>query len=720
MNDYYDPAYVNIYDNSEEDFKNQKDIILTNDKIVDKKIIKEKKEGLEWYNPIDKRKDRYDPLLSYLYKSGGDKNDTFISQDILYLDVNSSFRDKIPKLVVDKEVLLDDDPITFSDNSNDLIINYPNHSFEVGDRISINGIKTNPIKLRTKVGVSETLEFTENSSYLIINYEHNIPEEYNDTYIKVTISGVRGEEGDNSIGNIDVNYINGSHIVYLTRPQEVNVPEADFDPLKFYILLPRKFSGSYTPSTYNFTIKFNSIYGIPINLINAGYPITVNNNIGFQTITAITTNTFTIQVTEEALTGGYEVTGGGNSVVINKINRIIDGFPEPNYYSIPLPKVLNNIVSIGLISSEFPNSLKTFNSTNNKLYWQNIEDGDKIYSITITPGNYTIEKLIKEITEKSEEIYRELSENSSYENNHILTINIEESTSKVEFINYKKAILTSPIQSVTPQIQTNPSLDQFSDNTQFKLTFFHTNHGLKVGDEIVISGAINHLGIDSNSINGTHTIITVNDDDTYTIELPKINLSDTRTNTGGGNAVQVLVPSLFKMRFDYDDTCGNLLGFRSVGESYAITPYTTKVTNYNEYEHDILKDENGNDKNITNNELRLYGYDYILMGIQNMTNMLTVGPEKEVFTKISLDGDFGKALYNTFVTATKIFPVPLTKLEELTFIFITPDGEAVDFGGLDHSFTLEIKYIRETPKGTNISNTTSRYLNQADIVALNY
>lgn len=59
------------------------------------------------------------------------------------------------------------------------------------------------------------------------------------------------------------------------------------------------------------------------------------------------------------------------------------------------------------------------------------------------------------------------------------------------------------------------------------------------------------------------------------------------------------------------------------------------------------------------------------------------------FAKIQLNADHGEKLYNTDVDTPYISPTPI-HLEKLDIAFYTPRGGLVDFGDVDHSFTLEI------------------------------
>ena len=73
-----------------------------------------------------------------------------------------------------------------------------------------------------------------------------------------------------------------------------------------------------------------------------------------------------------------------------------------NNHIINLNKTFYNVYKIKLISTEFPNTEKIIKDTplnrqNNKLFWQIIGDGNHIYDIDITPGNYDIQGLISEM-----------------------------------------------------------------------------------------------------------------------------------------------------------------------------------------------------------------------------------------------------------------------------------------------------------------------------------
>jgi len=77
----------------------------------------------------------------------------------------------------------------------------------------------------------------------------------------------------------------------------------------------------------------------------------------------------------------------------------------------------------------------------------------------------------------------------------------------------------------------NPITTTASDAT---IRIFHLNHGLQVGDTVVISGAVAVGGLTAANINGSRTI-TARDYTGYTVEAAA---TATKTSKGGGSAIQ--------------------------------------------------------------------------------------------------------------------------------------------------------------------------------------
>ena len=720
---------------SKEYINNQIDVIKSNGRTIflqdDMDNNTDNKDKDKNYVPFDERKDRYDPYQGYLSKNGVSDTDSLQKKDIVYVNINSSFRNKEPSIIISNTISLQSNPIKLYNDSNIMRIIHPSHTFEVNDLIMVNNVVNKVSILKTIAGSIKAINFINGSKYAIIKFNHGISQDYTNGDITVEIKGIVGGVDSSYLNNIPINSINGIHQVLLTKPVESTVPAEVYANDTFYILLPKEYVGTYIPNNYNFRLKLSAIAGISISYLNAAYPIDTNHRQGYFSISSVADDYYDIilnirasvdaNVKTGAEDGVYYIQSGGSNVTVAKITNILSGYTNPNKYKISLGKTYNNISSLSLISTEFPNSKQVIRnfpeeSRNNRIYWQNLDDGDHVYNIEIDPGNYGPSNLTTEIQNKFYSTQKiSLSGNTdiktSYTKNHYVRVDINSNTNVVEFRSYKEAILVKPFINLSPDIDENSSEDIFTGTEEFELTISHANHGLHVGDKILIQQSIAHMGIPSNILNIEHTITEVNDDDTYKLILPKFNLASTgRTNTKGGVAVYIYAPDSIRLRFDYVDTLGEILGFRNPGSTNSITGYSNIITNKDLYEIDTSINAIGELTNITNNFVNLGGDDYFLMVIKRIETMFSNGPIKESFAKILLVDAPGKVMYNSFIAATKYFKEPIN-IDELEFEFYSPDGTLFDFSGLDHSFTLKLESFSEVPKGTRISSKTGKILN---------
>ena len=471
----------------------------------------------------------------------------------------------------------------------------------------------------------------------------------------------------------------------------------------------------------NIDIIFKYYGGIPVNKINAFYPISGNNLQGFQKISDVSKKFISIGLLRN---GYYENNFGNSNIYIKKIKQIDYGYINQNEYKINLNKNINNIIGSRIISSEFPNSEKVFkdhtsDSQNNKLYWQNLDDGDKIYSISIESGNYTTDELITLLEKKFydvEKINYSIDENDIYTKNNYIKVTIDIKTDIVTFTSYNEAIIKKPFIKIKPEIIETDGIKGSSNESydgSYQITINHLNHNLVVGDTILIRDAISFLGISANLFNVSHKIKEVISVNSYIIELNNINLNSLRVNTGGGNGVKIYVPNKFRMRFDFPDTMGLQLGFRNIGNINSITKYNFIISNQDKYENEIDFNDNGKELIITNNSLLLSGSSYILIdcpelnGIYNygLTNLKNI---KNIFGKINLSGLPGKIIYNSFVPFNINYESPIKSISELTFRFYTPEGKLFDFNNLNHSFVIEFTCLDKLPEDTNINVNSGR------------
>jgi len=90
------------------------------------------------------------------------------------------------------------------------------------------------------------------------------------------------------------------------------------------------------------------------------------------------------------------------------------------------------------------------------------------------------------------------------------------------------------------------------------------------------------------------------------------------------------------------------------------------------------------------------------MNVDEIPNVDNFGNLKNYFYKFNLPGQTGTYQYDTFVDQPVYFMEPLKKLNQMTVSITTPDNYLYQFGGIDHSYTLEFITYDESPTGTNI------------------
>jgi hypothetical protein len=605
------------------------------------------------------------------------------------INVDSRYRNKIPKNILDSiQHILPNNPFYFQKGSNLLTIYDPNHEYLYGDKIILQNVTINT--------VNNKIVFEEGNSFIKIEYEnHNLNQNYN--YI-VLIENFNGNNSNNTFfDNIPINYLNKIHTVYFSN--ETDTADNNY----FYIKI------NIFPTINNNTfgdIKLYSLNGIPLNLINSNYPININQLQSNLIITNIISSDFyqvnlngsaTIGLNDNtSLNNLVGVTGiGGNNINISKIVDVIEGFPEANQFKYNLGKNFNKVRKIRLLSTEIPNTEKIIrkypaNKQNNLLYWQNVNDGDYIYSIEVTPGNYSTDDLASEIQNQIISVPR-ISEVTNTDptkiinlNDHFVTINITQSNNKFEINFYTTAIVTKAIKKSTYK---------FTDGYD-RIIINHINHKLSAGDFILIQNAVATESIPTATLNGTFKIELIVDTDNYQIKLGKYNADSFNEEvTGGGNAINLLTPLRSRLLFNTSGTIGDLLGFRNVGDYNAITAYSTRITNYSEYELDTDLNSIGifTKDLISNNLLNLGGYNYIFLTINHIfKDSIDMKNITNIFAKLLLSASPNNVIYNDFIQLGQEFMEVINSLSEIEFSFYSPDGILFDFNNIDVSFTIEL------------------------------
>lgn len=696
--------------------------------------------------------DRHDPYAGYLYSRGlmsdGYQRRRYISK---FVDINSVFRRQKPIIETEEPVLLNTDPLRFTNKSNVVFVSHADHGYEINDPITLTGVVSRNSILRTFRGTNlPTFEIPAGCNFMKIYYTHRIPLDYTGNTVMITLSGIKGDRGSSDqssfLGSIPTNVINNTHSIKMTLTNDdircnvndiitrYNDPNY-FTPSSnyFFIILPVSMQNPinqapYTLRDYNFRLLFDSLVGIPLNQLNARYPVDPDHLYGYHIIKSITNDGYTIELPTNAVVNvasGQFAYGGGNCIYVAKITSISTGYSTPNQYKIGLGNVYHNVISVRLVSSEIPNTEKairdeTVGNANNKLYWNDIDDGEYLYSISIPPGNYSPADLITTIqnaflaTPRVNAITEEQRQalGITYTSRHFVQMGININTDEVIFKSFKEFILNNPIVEVDPDIPDSSTI-QVDPNTTYTITLNHPNHGMtQAGQTILIQNAINHKGIPASAINGERVVTEILDENRYKVQLPKFNLLDDRTETGGGVNVFVYIPDFFRMRFDQEDTMGAVLGFRNPGDPTSITPFTNVVSNNNKYAFEPDTNSNGQTIAIRNNSLQLSGDNYIIMVINPLKTFYSLGKIKDAFAKIILCDSPGRILYNTFVPMVHIYEDPLHELYELDVSFYSPDGSLFNFNGVDHSYTLEIVTVNDIPEGTGINASTGKNYNQ--------
>lgn len=689
-------------------------------------------------------KEQYDPYTGYLYEKGLIPEDEQRRRFIYnYIDVNSAYRQINSIINVDAEYSLTPNPLTFTNGSNIMHIATDPSIFNVNDPITLTNVVSRYSVLRTIRGTQNnlplyTFELKQGFNFMKIWYDHHIPLSYTGDTIQISIAGIIGDNSPRPtlLGNVPVSTINTIQQVYLTITQSdinttsqiTSITNTDPDyftpsPYYFFIILPIALqpTATYTITDYNFNITYLSLEAIALNLINTSSEINPNELTSFHIITSIDSTGINITLPYNALTDTdannndtTTINAGGNYVIIGHVSGITPGYPDPNSYTITLTEIYHNVISIKLVSSEIPNSNKTIRSyppesVNNILYWNDIDDGDYLYQINVPAGNYTPDELIAAMSAAFASTPR-INPSPFYTSTHYIQTTINVNTSEVVFTPYKEFVLNGPIINISPPIPADPNTP-VDLSAVYTITIYQPNHGTSPGETILIQNAIDDSGIPASIINGMQTVVTVIDLNTYTVTLPRFNVSANRAVTMGGVNVFIYVPDIVRFRFDQPNTMGTVLGFRNPGDPLSITPYSTSISNAAPYALELTVNSLGQTINITNNSLQMAGDNYMIMTADPIQVFESNSVIKNAFAKIILCDSPGKVLYNSYVNMTQLYENPISSLNQLVIAFYTPDGALVDFDGLEHSFTLEIITVEDIPKDTRINANTGKNYN---------
>jgi hypothetical protein len=122
---------------------------------------------------------------------------------------------------------------------------------------------------------------------------------------------------------------------------------------------------------------------------------------------------------------------------------------------------------------------------------------------------------------------------------------------------------TYPIASsiIVKSLSLNPLTTTTASTSNVSIS--STNHGLSVGDSVIIKGASATGGLEALLLNNEHTIVSVTDADNYTITI-----ADTATaDTGGGGTVEILYENvLYSHENGHDDDGSAMTAYIESGD----------------------------------------------------------------------------------------------------------------------------------------------------------
>ena len=209
----------------------------------------------------------------------------------------------------------------------------------------------------------------------------------------------------------------------------------------------------------------------------------------------------------------------------------------------------------------------------------------------------------------------------------------------------------------------------------------HLNHQLKAGDKIKIHGSRSLNSVPENKINVCHIITKVLNENSYQVTLKNYNPVYHEQNNI--DTIKIKYPTKFQLLFTNSDTLGELLGFDNVGRNDATTFYKHKIKNTdpNLYESGISN---------KNTKLNMTGHNYFYLCSDPQLTIFDNTKVENVFSIIRWFDNPGNVVFDSFVPSKKKFEVPVNLHQELLFSMRDPNGNLMEFNGLDHSFTIEI------------------------------
>ena len=402
---------------------------------------------------------------------------TYQTEKTHYLLIDSKQRPTEEIYHYGELISLPPNALQFTHGSPEITIELPGHQFRTNDQITLTNVISKNLLLHNVLSIKKNSSYiritdhnhglslkglydkTDPGQFTAVNNAGPLPasyEELDDIPDETTYYILKqNEKMDFSIqlsnikhrlGSLSPNYLNTKHTVYLLFTKE----QSGFEPDANHYLIH-----SDTKSTINHPrvsasvvcIKYCNLFGIPLDLLKKNY----------LTISSVTTNTFSIDVNFKAIVDGPSGRGGHQSYV-RKVLYVESAYAHPNLYTLKLDRIYQNVSKVRITSSAFPNSQRMVSdhpNPNNRLYWRNLEDGEQIKCLEISPGNYTIDRLGTEIERAFEKRSEFVSVKISEETDVVSLSVFKEFTFGANVHNFKIPIVSMEMtlcQSVGPDL----------------------------------------------------------------------------------------------------------------------------------------------------------------------------------------------------------------------------------------------------------------------------
>ena len=412
--------------------------------------------------------------------------------------------------------------------------------------------------------------------------------------IKLIIESI--EITNHFIENIPINNIIQSHdIIIIEKNDNFDI---DLDPKKIdnlftieniesdYILI--KISNVFNilenslnnNSTNYYTInnitniKINNLSGIPLNFINSDFPTNNNQLNGYKTIIDIDDDNISIDCGIKAFRTINNL--GGENILICKIEKTIEENISNSEYRVELDNPIYNIKHIELISSEFHNiNIGVVNEYNNYIHWKIMDEKNELFFTKIETGNYSFETLSQVIVEKMNKYIYDSN------NINIFSLNISKETNIVTFELFRNILINNGI--TIKKINLN-------NTNRFILLLNLSGNNLEVGFYVKISNiVIDYLSYSisdyeknliNNIINNNFFVWKIEEaNNLFSLLLPENELitENLVNNIKINKDFNIKINKYFKLFLDKNNSIGNVLGFRNVGDSNSVTNFSTKI-----------------------------------------------------------------------------------------------------------------------------------------------